>query len=121
GARGTSRSPRGGGEGAAFILCGPREIEPPTMPPLILPQPDRAVIARRDSIVADLKRLVGAAAIIADEVGRRAYETDALTAYRRLPLAVVLPATTEEGARGLSYCPQGGIQGVARGAGTAPS
>ena len=88
---------------------------------LILPQPDRAVIARRDSIVADLKRLVGAEAIIADEVGRRAYETDALTAYRRLPLAVVLPSTTEEVARVLSYCHQGGIKVVARGAGTSLS
>src|SRR5262249_61940024 len=84
---GTTRSPPWRGEGAGVILCGPLEIESPAMSHLILPQPDRAVIARRDSIVADLKRLVGAAAIIADEVGRRAYETDALTAYRRLPLA----------------------------------
>ena len=88
---------------------------------VILPEPDRAILARRDGIVADLRRLVGGQAIIADEVGRRAYETDALTAYRRLPLAVVLPGTTEEIARVLRYCDQWGIKVVARGAGTSLS
>src|SRR5215510_11093973 len=88
---------------------------------VILPEPDRAILARRDGIVADLRRLVGGEAIIADEVGRRAYETDALTAYRRLPLAVVLPGTTEEVAGVLRYCQQGGIKVVARGAGTSLS
>ena len=59
--------------------------------------------------------------MIADEDGRRAYETDALTAYRRLPLAVVLPASTEEVSRVLRYCHQHGIKVVARGAGTSLS
>ena len=88
---------------------------------VILPDPDRAILARRDIIVADLRRLLGAEAIIADEVGRRAYETDALTAYRRLPLLVVLPSTTEEVASVLRYCHQYGIKVVARGAGTSLS
>jgi glycolate oxidase len=83
-----------------------------------LPDPDRAVVARREAIVEDLRRLVGPQAIIADEDGRRAYETDALTAYRRLPLAVALPATTEEVSRLLRYCHQHDIKVVARGAGT---
>ena len=88
---------------------------------VILPDPDRAILARRDIIVADLRRLLGAEAIIADEIGRRAYETDALTAYRRLPLLVVLPSTTEEVASVLRYCHQYGIKVVARGAGTSLS
>jgi len=88
---------------------------------VLLPEPDRAVLARREGIVANLRRLVGTEAIIADEVGRRAYETDALTAYRRLPLAVVLPSTTEEVARVLRYCQQWSIKVVARGAGTSLS
>ncbi len=46
--------------------------------PLALPQPDRAVVRQRDNIVADLRRLVPPDTIIADEEGRRAYETDAL-------------------------------------------
>ncbi|MFW1443019.1 FAD-binding oxidoreductase, partial [Vibrio parahaemolyticus] len=52
---------------------------------------------------------------------RRAFETDALTAYRRMPLAVALPSTTEEVSRLLRYCHQNGIKVVARGAGTSLS
>ena len=86
-----------------------------------LPEPDAAIVSRREAIVEDLRRLVGADAVIADEDGRRAYETDALTAYRRLPLVVVLPASTEEVSRVLAYCHQHGIKVVARGAGTSLS
>ena len=88
---------------------------------VVLPQPDRAILSRRDAIVADLRRLLGAGAVIADEDGRRAYETDALTAYRALPLAVLLPRSTEEVSRALRYCHQHGIKVVARGAGTSLS
>ena len=87
-----------------------------------LPEPDPAIIARRDAIVEDLRRLVGAAAVIADEDGRRAYETDALTAYRRMPLAVVLPALDRGGlARAAPIATSNGIKVVARGAGTSLS
>jgi glycolate oxidase len=89
--------------------------------PLALPKPDMAVLRRREAIVADLRRLVSADAIVADEEGRRAYETDALTAYRRLPLAVALPSSTEEVARLMSYCHRNDIKVVARGAGTSLS
>jgi glycolate oxidase len=88
---------------------------------LALPEPDRAVVRQRRSIVADLHRLVPAGAIIDDEEGRRAYETDALTAYRRLPLAVALPTSTEEVSRLLRYCYLNDIKVVARGAGTSLS
>jgi glycolate dehydrogenase FAD-linked subunit len=86
-----------------------------------LPEPDRAIVSRRDAIVADLRRLVGPGGVISDEDGRRAYETDALTAYRAMPLAVVLPESTEEVSRALRYCHQNGIKVVARGAGTSLS
>ena len=86
-----------------------------------LPEPDAAIVARRDTIVEDLRRLIGPAAVIGDEDGRRAYETDALTAYRRMPLAVVLPGSTEEVSRVLAYCHQKNIKVVARGAGTSLS
>ena len=39
----------------------------------------------------------------------RAYETDGLTAYRQLPLAVVLPETTEQVSRVLSYCHEASV------------
>ncbi len=88
---------------------------------LALPEPERAIVSRRDAIVEDLRRLVGPGTIIADEDGRRAYETDALTAYRRMPLAVALPSSTEEVSRLLRYCHQRGVKVVARGAGTSLS
>jgi glycolate oxidase len=88
---------------------------------LALPEPDRAVVRQREAIVADLRRLVPPGTIIADEEGRRAYETDALTAYRRLPLAVALPESTEEVSRLLRYCRDNDIKVVARGAGTSLS
>jgi glycolate oxidase len=88
---------------------------------LALPEPDRAVVRQREAIVADLRRLVAPDIIIADEEGRRAYETDALTAYRCLPLAVALPESTEEVSRLLRYCYDNDIKVVARGAGTSLS
>jgi glycolate oxidase len=91
------------------------------MASVVLPKPDSAIISRRNTIVDDLRRLVGADAVIGDEVGRRAYETDALTAYRRLPLAVVLPSSTEGVSRVLRYCHEHGIKVVPRGAGTSLS
>ena len=89
--------------------------------PLALPEPDYLVMRQRDAIVKDLRRLVPAETIISDEEGRRAYETDALTAYRRVPLAVALPTSTEEVSRLLRYCHANDIKVVARGAGTSLS
>jgi glycolate oxidase len=83
-----------------------------------LPDPDRQIMARRDQIVADLINVAGREAVISDEDGRRAFETDALTSYRRMPLAVVLPQTTEAVANVLRYCNTHGIKVIARGAGT---
>lgn len=83
-----------------------------------LPEPDQTVLARRESIVRDLEQLVGAKSVISDEEGRRAFEADALTAYRRVPLAVVLPGSTQEVAKVLKYCHEQGLKVVPRGAGT---
>lgn len=83
-----------------------------------LPEPDRSIMARRDQIVAALVAIAGRANVISDEDGRRAFDTDALTSYRRMPLAVVLPETTETIANVMRYCNAQGIKVVARGAGT---
>ncbi len=83
-----------------------------------LPDPDQKVLAQRDTIVRDLEQLVGARAVISDEEGRRAFESDALTAYRRVPLAVVLPASTQEVCKVLKYCHERRLKVVPRGAGT---
>lgn len=89
--------------------------------PLALPEPDYLVMRQRDAIVKDLRRIVPPDTIISDEEGRRAYETDALTAYRRVPLAVALPTSTEEVSQLLRYCHANDIKVVARGAGTSLS
>ncbi len=61
---------------------------------IAMPKPDAAVIGRRAQIVKDLAQLIGAASVIGDDDGRRAFETDGLTAYRCMPLAVTLPRST---------------------------
>ncbi|MDP4021638.1 FAD-linked oxidase C-terminal domain-containing protein [Methylobacterium sp. NEAU 140] len=82
------------------------------------PEPDQTVIDRREAIVAGLRPLVAAEALIVSEDERRAFETDGLTAYRKMPLAVVLPSTTEEVAAVMAYCHANGVRVVPRGAGT---
>src|SRR3954447_18601725 len=85
---------------------------------IAFPKPDEGVIARRDELLAGLAQLVAPEALVTSEDERRAFETDALTAYRRMPLAVVLPSTTEEVSAVLKFCHEHGIKVVARGAGT---
>ena len=78
------------------------------MSAIAFPLPDPGILARREEIVAGLAQLVAADALITAEDERRPYETDALTAYRRLPLAVVLPSTTQEVAAVLRFCGEQG-------------
>src|SRR5215218_3024745 len=85
---------------------------------IAFPKPDETVLARRKEIVEGLGRLVASEALIVSEDERRAFETDGLTSYRRMPLAVVLPTTTEEVAAVLKFCRQHGVKVVPRGAGT---
>ncbi len=87
-----------------------------------MPEPKAAVIARRDTIVRELKRLCPAPeAVIDGDDALRPYETDGLSAYRQAPLAVVLPQSTEEVAAVLRYCRDEGIPVLGRGAGTSLS
>ena len=55
-----------------------------------MPQPDAAVMARRPALIAALRHLVPDG-IISSEDALVAYDSDALTAYRQKPMAVVLP------------------------------
>ncbi|MBB56981.1 MAG: FAD-binding oxidoreductase [Rhodospirillaceae bacterium] len=86
-----------------------------------MPDPDAAVIARRLTIADDLRTLVPGEGVIVDEDERRAYESDGLTAYRALPLIVLLPQTVDQVANVLKYCKEHGIKVVPRGAGTSLS
>jgi glycolate oxidase len=86
-----------------------------------MPRPDAAVLQRRSEIVEALRRIVPGEGVIASEVERRAYESDGLTAYRQLPMVVVLPSRVEEVAAVLRYCKDIGVKIVPRGAGTSLS
>src|SRR3954471_4678181 len=69
-----------------------------------MPEPDRAVLGRREAIVAALSGIVPGEGVIAAEREMRPYESDGLTAYRALPMVVVLPETTTQVRRVLAYC-----------------
>src|SRR5579863_9276322 len=86
-----------------------------------MPLFDDAVLARRAEIVAALKRIVPGEGVIASEQEMRPFESDGLTAYRQLPMVVVLPETTEQVAAVLAYCHREGVRVVPRGAGTSLS
>jgi glycolate oxidase len=86
-----------------------------------LPAPKQDVLDRRDVIVAGLRRLVSAEAVIAEPLRLKPYETDGLAIYRQPPLAVVLPETTEQVAAVLRFCHANGVRVVPRGAGTSLS
>ncbi|MBV8334364.1 MAG: FAD-binding protein [Alphaproteobacteria bacterium] len=86
-----------------------------------MPMPDAGVLARRGEIVEALRGIVPGEGVIVSDAERRAYESDGLTAYRQLPLAVVLPSRIEQVAAVLRYCKQNRIKVVPRGAGTSLS
>jgi glycolate oxidase len=83
-----------------------------------MPNPDAGVLARKTQIVARLRAALPADAVIDDPAETRAYECDALAAYRCAPLAVVLPRSTAEVAAALRICHDEGVPVVPRGAGT---
>jgi glycolate oxidase len=86
-----------------------------------MPMPDAALIERRGDIVEALRGIVPGEGVIVSEAERRVYESDGLTAYRQLPLVVVLPSTVEQVGAVLHYCKEIGIKVVPRGAGTSLS
>ncbi len=88
---------------------------------LTMPELDRDVLARRDAIVARLRRIVPGEGVITADRELAAYESDGLTAYGQKPMVVVLPSDTGQVADVLRYCHEEGIRVVPRGAGTSLS
>jgi glycolate oxidase len=86
-----------------------------------MPEPDRAVLSRRETIVAAMRAIVPGEGVIAGEREMRPFESDGLTAYRQLPLVVVLPSTTRQVSEVLRYCHENNVKVVPRGAGTSLS
>lgn len=83
-----------------------------------MPVPSPKVLAKKPQLVARLKEVLPHDAVISDEVETRAYECDALTAYKCPPLCAVLPASTQEVAAVLKICHELKVPVVPRGSGT---
>ena len=88
------------------------------MTKLVMPRIDRKLISKKDYVIGSLKKIIKIENIIDHEDQIRPFETDALTAYKQKPLAVVFPENTEEVSKILEYCNQEKIKIVPRGAGT---
>jgi glycolate oxidase len=86
-----------------------------------MPAPDPDVLLRRETIIAAMRAIVPGEGVIAGEREMRPFETDGLTAYRQLPLVVVLPSTTQQVSEVLRYCHGNNVKVVPRGAGTSLS
>ena len=83
-----------------------------------MPVPDPAILALKSRLVERLLGVLPADAVIHDETETRAYECDALTAYRCPPLVAVLPRSTAEVSAVLKICHAMGVPVVPRGSGT---
>ncbi|MTI01461.1 FAD-binding protein [Roseibium sp. RKSG952] len=83
-----------------------------------MPQPNPDVISRKSGVIARLQQVLPVGAVIHDEAETRAYECDALTAYKCAPMIAVLPSTTQEVSDVLRICHEEGVPVVPRGAGT---
>ena len=86
-----------------------------------MPEADQAVLGRRAEIVKALRTIVPGEGVIDREREMKPFESDGLTAYRQLPMVVVLPETTQQVAEILRYCHAESIKVVPRGAGTSLS
>ncbi|RLJ97966.1 FAD-linked oxidase C-terminal domain-containing protein [Ruegeria conchae] len=83
-----------------------------------MPKPNPDVMARKQALVARLQQVLPRDAVIHDVAETRAYECDALTAYKCPPLLAVLPSTTQQVSDVLRICHELSVPVVPRGAGT---
>ncbi|HEU5094680.1 MAG TPA: FAD-binding protein, partial [Reyranella sp.] len=86
-----------------------------------MPLLDPDILRRRAEIVAALRAIVPGEGVIDDLDAMRPYECDALSAYRQMPLVVVLPDTVPQVSAILRYCQDHKVKVVPRGAGTSLS
>mgnify|MGYP001077130375 CR=1 FL=1 len=83
-----------------------------------MPIPNAAVLDKKQHIVHRLLTVLPKEAVISDPSQTRAYECDALTAYRCSPMLAVLPSDTEQVSDVLRICFEEGVPVVPRGSGT---
>ena len=83
-----------------------------------MPQPNPDILSRKRAVLARLQHVLPQDAVIHEPSETRAYECDALTAYKCPPMLAVLPSTTQQVADVLRICHEEGVPVVPRGAGT---
>ena len=88
------------------------------MTKIAMPKIDRKILAKKKMIIKNLKKIIKTENVLDHEDELRPFETDALSAYKQKPLAVVFPENTKEVSKILAYCNQERIKVVPRGAGT---
>ncbi|MBB3149503.1 FAD/FMN-containing dehydrogenase, partial [Phyllobacterium trifolii] len=88
---------------------------------LLMPKAEDATMSRRSDIVTALRAIVPGEGVVDATNAMRVFESDALTAYRQLPLVVVLPQTVAQVSRVLKYCHENNVKVVPRGSGTSLS
>ncbi|MCQ0987246.1 FAD-linked oxidase C-terminal domain-containing protein [Jiella marina] len=88
---------------------------------VLMPKPSKAILSRRQAIVDALRAIVPGEGVVDAANEMAVFESDGLTAYRQLPLVVVLPETVKQVAAVLKYCHANDIPVVPRGSGTSLS
>ncbi|MDA9207937.1 FAD-binding protein [Octadecabacter sp.] len=83
-----------------------------------MPTPNPAILSSKAQIIERLQEVLPNGAVIHTESEVRAYECDALTAYKCPPLCAILPTSTEEVSAALKVCNELNIPVVPRGSGT---
>jgi len=85
---------------------------------IALPKIDQSILAKKATIISNLKKITNSENVLSEDDETKAYETDSLLAYKQKPLAVVLPENTLEVSKILKYCNENKIKVIPRGAGT---
>ena len=88
---------------------------------LSMPKPEKEILRNRALLIERLREIVPFENVIDEETELRAYECDALTMYRQLPLVVVLPQTVEQVSKIMALANEMNVKLVPRGAGTSLS
>jgi glycolate oxidase len=83
-----------------------------------MPQPNLEVLRKKLEIVTALLEVLPREAVIDNPAETKAYECDALTAYRCPPMIAVLPSTTQQVSEVLKICYHHEVPVVPRGSGT---
>ena len=88
------------------------------MTELQMPKVNNKILDNKDFIINKLNGILNKDNILSHKDEIRPYETDALTAYREMPMVVVLPETVQEVSKILKFCNENNVKVVPRGAGT---